>query len=78
MRRRQLVQALQRTLNARATPSRSSVDGDFAPRLNSSEAFQQVKQLAVTGIANVERSKPWTAALSTTKSMSRRRMMANS
>jgi len=52
----QLVQALQRTLNARAIPSPNlSVDGDFGPATEAAlKAFQQAKQLAVTGIANVE------------------------
>lgn len=52
----QLVQALQRTLNARATPSPNlSVDGDFGPATESAlKAFQEAKKLAVTGIANAE------------------------
>src|SRR5207253_899274 len=52
----QVVQALQRTLNARATPSPNlSVDGDFGPATETAvKAFQQAKQLAVTGVANAE------------------------
>jgi D-alanyl-D-alanine carboxypeptidase (penicillin-binding protein 5/6) len=52
----QLVQALQRTLNARATPSPNlSVDGDFGPATESAvKAFQESKKLQVTGIANAE------------------------
>jgi serine-type D-Ala-D-Ala carboxypeptidase (penicillin-binding protein 5/6) len=49
-----LVQALQRTLNARALPSPNlSVDGDFGPATEAAiKAFQRAKQLPVTGIAN--------------------------
>jgi beta-lactamase class A len=50
----QLVQALQRTLNARALPSPNlSVDGDFGPATEAAvKEFQRTKQLPVTGIAN--------------------------
>src|SRR6185369_12498193 len=52
----QVVQALQRTLNARAVPSPNlSVDGDFGPATESAlKAFQETKKLVVTGIANTE------------------------
>lgn len=52
----QVVQALQRTLNARATPSPNlSVDGDFGPATESAlKAYQQSKDIAVTGVANAE------------------------
>jgi D-alanyl-D-alanine carboxypeptidase (penicillin-binding protein 5/6) len=52
----QLVQALQRTLNASATPSPNlSVDGDFGPATETAlKAFQQAKQLAVTGIVDAQ------------------------
>lgn len=50
----ELVQALQRTLNARAKPSPDlSVDGDFGPgTAGAVKAFQQANQLAVTGVAD--------------------------
>jgi D-alanyl-D-alanine carboxypeptidase (penicillin-binding protein 5/6) len=50
----ELVQALQRTLNARSTPSPDlSVDGDFGPATEAAvKAFQQANQLAVTGVAD--------------------------
>jgi serine-type D-Ala-D-Ala carboxypeptidase (penicillin-binding protein 5/6) len=52
----ELVQALQRTLNARSLPSPDlSVDGDFGPATEAAvKAFQRSKQLPVTGIANAE------------------------
>jgi D-alanyl-D-alanine carboxypeptidase (penicillin-binding protein 5/6) len=52
----QLVQALQRTLNARMSPSPNlSEDGDFGPATEKAlKAFQVAKKLAVTGIANAE------------------------
>src|SRR5204863_9665749 len=52
----QFVQALQRTLNARMSPSPNlSEDGDFGPATEATvKAFQVAKKLAVTGIANVE------------------------
>jgi D-alanyl-D-alanine carboxypeptidase (penicillin-binding protein 5/6) len=52
----QLVQALQRTLNVRATPSPNlSVDGDFGPATETAiKAFQEAKKIAVTGVANAE------------------------
>jgi D-alanyl-D-alanine carboxypeptidase (penicillin-binding protein 5/6) len=52
----QVVQALQRTLNARAEPSPSlSVDGDFGPATEAAvKEFQRSKKLRVTGIANAE------------------------
>jgi D-alanyl-D-alanine carboxypeptidase (penicillin-binding protein 5/6) len=52
----QVVQALQRTLNAHAAPSPNlSVDGDFGPATESAvKAFQEAKKLAATGIANAE------------------------
>ncbi len=47
-----LVESLQRTLNARSTPSPSlSVDGDFGPATEAAvKAFQKQKQLEVTGM----------------------------
>jgi D-alanyl-D-alanine carboxypeptidase (penicillin-binding protein 5/6) len=50
----QLVQALQRTLNARMTPSPNlSEDGDFGPATETAvKAFQQARKLAVTGIVS--------------------------
>jgi D-alanyl-D-alanine carboxypeptidase (penicillin-binding protein 5/6) len=52
----ELVQALQRTLNARSSTSPDlSVDGDFGPATEAAvKAFQRAKQLAVTGVANSE------------------------
>ena len=50
----ELVQALQRTLNFRSTPSPDlSADGDFGPATEAAvKAFQRANQLAVTGIAD--------------------------
>ena len=50
----ELVEALQRTLNARTTPSPNlSVDGDFGSGTESAvKAFQTQQQLAVTGIVD--------------------------
>ena len=52
----ELVQALQRTLNARAEPSPNlSPDGDFGPATEAAvKAFQRSKGLAVTGVATAE------------------------
>lgn len=52
----QLVQALQRTLNARSQPpAELSTDGDFGPATEAAvKAFQSAKQLAVTGIVGPE------------------------
>ena len=51
-----LVQALQRTLNARSQPSPDlSTDGDFGPATEGAvKAFQTAKKLAVTGIVGPE------------------------
>ncbi|HEY2415570.1 MAG TPA: serine hydrolase [Pirellulaceae bacterium] len=51
----QVVQALQRTLNARATPSPNlSVDGDYGPATETAvKAFQEGKKMAVTGVADM-------------------------
>lgn len=51
-----LVQALQRTLNARLSPSPNlTVDGDFGSITETAvKDFQRSKQLAVTGVANSE------------------------
>ena len=48
------MQALQRTLNARMSPSPNlSEDGDFGPATETAvKAFQQAKKLAVTGIVS--------------------------
>jgi D-alanyl-D-alanine carboxypeptidase (penicillin-binding protein 5/6) len=50
----ELVQALQRTLNARSTPSPElTVDGDFGPATEAAvKAFQRANQLTVSGIAD--------------------------
>ncbi len=50
----ELVQALQRTLNARSTPSPDlSVDGDFGPATEAAvKAFQRQRELQVTGVAD--------------------------
>lgn len=50
----ELVQALQRTLNARSSPSPDlSVDGDFGPATEAAvKAFQRQRELAVTGVAD--------------------------
>ena len=52
----ELVQALQRTLNARSQPPPDlSVDGDFGPATEAAvKAFQRSQNLTVTGIANAE------------------------
>jgi serine-type D-Ala-D-Ala carboxypeptidase (penicillin-binding protein 5/6) len=52
----ELVQALQRTLNARSQPSPDlSPDGDFGPATEAAvKAFQRSKGLATTGIAAAE------------------------
>ncbi len=52
----QLVQAVQRTLNARMAPSPNlSEDGDFGPATEGAvKAFQTAKKLAVTGVVNAE------------------------
>jgi len=52
----QVVQALQRTLNARMTPSPNlSEDGDFGPATETAvKSFQAAKKLAVTGVMNAE------------------------
>ncbi len=52
----QLVQALQRTLNARMSPSPNlSQDGDFGPATESAvKAFQVAQKLTVTGVVNAE------------------------
>jgi D-alanyl-D-alanine carboxypeptidase (penicillin-binding protein 5/6) len=52
----QLVQAVQRTLNARMSPSPNlSEDGDFGPATEGAvKAFQTAKKLAVTGVMNAE------------------------
>jgi D-alanyl-D-alanine carboxypeptidase (penicillin-binding protein 5/6) len=52
----QLVQALQRTLNARSTPSPDlTVDGDFGPATEAAvKDFQRQKGIAVTGIVEAE------------------------
>ncbi len=51
-----IVQALQRTLNSRLTPSPNlTVDGDFGTITEAAvKEFQSSKQLKVTGIANAE------------------------
>jgi len=51
-----LVQALQRTLNARSQPSPDlSSDGDFGPATEAAvKAFQSAKQLAMTGVVGPE------------------------
>ncbi len=51
-----LVQALQRTLNARLTPSPNlTVDGDFGTITEAAvKEFQRSKQLKVTGVGNAE------------------------
>ncbi len=52
----QIVQALQRTLNARMSPSPNlSEDGDFGPATEAAvKAFQTAKKLAVSGVMNME------------------------
>jgi D-alanyl-D-alanine carboxypeptidase (penicillin-binding protein 5/6) len=52
----ELVQAVQRTLNARSKPSPDlTVDGDFGPATESAvKVFQRAKGLAVTGVVNAE------------------------
>jgi D-alanyl-D-alanine carboxypeptidase (penicillin-binding protein 5/6) len=56
----ELVESLQRTLNARSTPSINvSVDGDFGPGTEAAvKAFQQQKQIEPSGIVNAA---TWTA-----------------
>ena len=51
-----LVQSLQRTLNARLSPSPElSIDGDFGPATESAvKAFQRSKELAASGEVNAE------------------------
>jgi D-alanyl-D-alanine carboxypeptidase (penicillin-binding protein 5/6) len=52
----ELVEALQRTINARSEPSPDlSVDGDFGPATESAvKAFQRLRGLSVTGIVGSE------------------------
>jgi len=52
----QLVQAVQRTLNARMSPSPNlSEDGDFGPATESAvRAFQVAQKLTVSGVVNAE------------------------